>query len=326
MIGAKRRRVPRWSSEQRLCEKVVQQEVSCALDKGNKRGPFQCMQGWKDELLQKHLIKGVRSPMMKGEDTKESWYRWSYQAERHRSSKHRKWDWRLRRVHRNSLFLCDQWQWSFSSPHGGRESWSHWRHPRWRRMWPPHDDRRRHLKSRCEGHDMSPSSDRLMMIGGDTWDGRCEDHHMSPSLDHLMTTGGDTSDGRCENHHMSPSSDRFMTTDRDTSDGRCEFRPSHDDKQETPQEKVWGPWYESKFRSSHDNKWRHLRWKVWGPWYESKIRPSYDDRWRHLGWKVWGPWYESKFGPPHNNGRRHLREGVRAMKGAQPQSRYDGWI
>jgi hypothetical protein len=32
-------------------KKVVQQEVSCALDKGNKRGHFQCMQGWKDELL-----------------------------------------------------------------------------------------------------------------------------------------------------------------------------------------------------------------------------------------------------------------------------------
>ena len=29
----------------------VQQEVSCALDEDNKRGPFQCMQGWKDELL-----------------------------------------------------------------------------------------------------------------------------------------------------------------------------------------------------------------------------------------------------------------------------------
>jgi hypothetical protein len=32
-------------------KKVVQQKVSCALDKGNKRGPFQYMQGWKDELL-----------------------------------------------------------------------------------------------------------------------------------------------------------------------------------------------------------------------------------------------------------------------------------
>ena len=63
--------------------KVVQQEVSYALDKGNKRGPFQCMQGWKDELLQTHLIEGVRTPVikrrppMKGEGTKESWCRWS---------------------------------------------------------------------------------------------------------------------------------------------------------------------------------------------------------------------------------------------------------
>jgi len=40
---------------------------------------------------------------------------------------------------------------------------------------------------------MSPSSDRLMMTGGDTSDGRCEDHDMSPSSDRLMTTGGDTS-------------------------------------------------------------------------------------------------------------------------------------
>jgi len=46
---------------------------------------------------------------------------------------------------------------------------------------------------------------------------RCEDHDMSPSSDRLMTTGGDTSDGRCEDHDMSPSSDRLMTTGRDTS-------------------------------------------------------------------------------------------------------------
>ena len=39
--------------------KDVQQEVFCALDEDNRRRPFQCMQGWKDELLQKHLIKGV---------------------------------------------------------------------------------------------------------------------------------------------------------------------------------------------------------------------------------------------------------------------------
>ena len=29
----------------------VQHKVSCALDEDNTRGPFQCMQGWKDELL-----------------------------------------------------------------------------------------------------------------------------------------------------------------------------------------------------------------------------------------------------------------------------------
>ena len=58
-------------AQSRDCVKsCVQQEVSCALDKDNMRRPFQCIQGWKDELLQKHLIEGVRSPMMKGEDTK----------------------------------------------------------------------------------------------------------------------------------------------------------------------------------------------------------------------------------------------------------------
>jgi len=46
---------------------------------------------------------------------------------------------------------------------------------------------------------------------------RCEDHDMSPSSDRLMTTGGDTSDGRCEDLDMSPCSDRLMTTGRDTS-------------------------------------------------------------------------------------------------------------
>jgi hypothetical protein len=38
-------------AQSRDCVEVIQQEVSCALDKGNKRRPFQCMQGWKDELL-----------------------------------------------------------------------------------------------------------------------------------------------------------------------------------------------------------------------------------------------------------------------------------
>jgi hypothetical protein len=72
-------------------------------------------------------------------------------------------------------------------------------------------------EKRCVGHETSPNSDRLMMTGGDTSDARCEDHDMSPSSDRIMTTGGDTSDGRCEDYDMSPSSDRLMTTGGDTS-------------------------------------------------------------------------------------------------------------
>jgi len=51
-----------------------------------------------------------RLPMMKGEDTKDSWCRWSCQAERRTSSKHRNRGRGLRGVYRNSLILCDQWQ------------------------------------------------------------------------------------------------------------------------------------------------------------------------------------------------------------------------
>ena len=54
-------------AQSRDCVKVVQQEVSCALDEDNMRRPFQCMQGWKDELLQRHLIEGVRTPVIKGD-------------------------------------------------------------------------------------------------------------------------------------------------------------------------------------------------------------------------------------------------------------------
>jgi len=43
----------------------------------------------------------------KGEDIKESWCRWSYQAERHRSSKHRNRGGGLRGVYRKFLFLCN---------------------------------------------------------------------------------------------------------------------------------------------------------------------------------------------------------------------------
>ena len=54
-------------AQSRDCEEVVQQEVSCALDEGNNQRPFQCMQGWKDKLLQRHLIEGVQTPMIKGD-------------------------------------------------------------------------------------------------------------------------------------------------------------------------------------------------------------------------------------------------------------------
>ena len=54
-------------SDEAQSRDCVQQEVSCALDKGNKRGPFQCMQGWKDELLQRHLIEGVQTPVIKSD-------------------------------------------------------------------------------------------------------------------------------------------------------------------------------------------------------------------------------------------------------------------
>ena len=43
---------------------------------------------------------------MKGEDTKESWCRWSCQAERRRSSKHRNRGGGLRGVYHKFLFLC----------------------------------------------------------------------------------------------------------------------------------------------------------------------------------------------------------------------------
>jgi hypothetical protein len=56
-----------------------------------------------------------------------------------------------------------------------------------------------------------------MTTDGDISDGRCEDHDMSPSSNRLMTTDGYTSDRRCEDHDMSPSSDRLMKTGGDTS-------------------------------------------------------------------------------------------------------------
>jgi hypothetical protein len=64
---------------------------------------------------------------------------------------------------------------------------------------------------------MSPSTNRRIMMIKDTSEKRCVGHEMSSSSDRLMTIGRDTSDGRCEDHDISPSSDRLMTTGGDTS-------------------------------------------------------------------------------------------------------------
>ena len=55
-------------AQSRDCVKSCgQQEVSCALNEDNRQKDFQCMQGWKDELLQRHLIEGVQMPVLKGD-------------------------------------------------------------------------------------------------------------------------------------------------------------------------------------------------------------------------------------------------------------------
>ena len=202
-----------------------------------------------------------RPPMMKGEDTKESWCGWSYQTERHRSSKHRKWDGRLGRVHRNSLFLCDGSD--LSQVHivnlrvtgdipdeggcdrfmtdgdtSGKKVCGPWKEPKYKLL---HDDEWRHLRQKVYGPWNEPKyklphDDRRRHLGWKVW-GPWYESKFRPSHDdrrrHLRR--------RCEDHDMSSSSDRLMTTGG------------------------------------------HLGWKVWGPWYESKIRPSHDDRRRHFG-------------------------------------------
>jgi hypothetical protein len=65
------------------------------------------------------------------------------------------------------------------------------KHLRWRRMQPSMKGEDT-LNRRCEGHNMSPSSDYRMTTSGDTSDRRCEGHNMSPSSDHPITTGKDT--------------------------------------------------------------------------------------------------------------------------------------
>jgi len=77
-----------------------------------------------------------RPPMMKGEDTKESWCRWSCQVERRRSSKHRNQGGGLWGVYHNFLFLRNQWQWS-PIVHMVVETFgATLKHLNWRRMRP----------------------------------------------------------------------------------------------------------------------------------------------------------------------------------------------
>ena len=109
-------------AQSRDCVKVVQQEVSYALDENNKRRPFQCMQGWKDELLQKHQIKGLRPPMMKGEDTKGSWCGWSYQVESIEAPNIENKMEDCEECTATLSFYAISGSDLFYSPHGGRES------------------------------------------------------------------------------------------------------------------------------------------------------------------------------------------------------------
>ena len=54
------------------------------------------------------------------------------------------------------------------SPHDGREFWSHFEASQLKEDATAYE-RRRHLRWKvCEGHDMSPRSDRPMTKGGDT--------------------------------------------------------------------------------------------------------------------------------------------------------------
>jgi hypothetical protein len=56
-----------------------------------------------------------------------------------------------------------------------------------------------------------------MMTSGDTSNRRCEGHDISPGSDRPMKTGEDTLERRCEDQDMSPRSDRRMTMSEDTS-------------------------------------------------------------------------------------------------------------
>jgi len=167
---------------------------------------------------------------MKGEDTKESWCRWSWQAERRRSSKHRNRGGGLRGVYRKFLFLCNQWQWSPIVHMVVENFWSHFEASQLKEDATAYE-RRKHLRWKvCEGHEKSPESDRPMSMGEDTlekvwglWkepqirqphdNGR---RHLGEGMRAMIGALVQTAPRqrvktpwrRCEGHNRSPSSDR----------------------------------------------------------------------------------------------------------------------
>ena len=79
------------------------------------------------------------------------------------------------------------------SAHGGREFWSHF-----------------------EASQLKEDATAPMTTGEDTSERRCEGHDRSPNSDRLLITGENTLERRCEGHERSLISDRRMTTSEDT--------------------------------------------------------------------------------------------------------------
>jgi hypothetical protein len=100
--------------------------------------------------------------MMKGEDTEESWCKWSCQAERHRSSKHRNRGGGLRGVYHNFLFLWIHFE--VSQIKEDATAYERRRHLRQKvcgpqyepKFRPPYDDERRHLRQKVCGPQYMP--------------------------------------------------------------------------------------------------------------------------------------------------------------------------
>ena len=219
MIGARRRRVPRWSSEQRLWEKIVQQKVFCALkaiseDLSNacKDGKMSCcritkLKGcdrrWKAKTPKRVGVggaikhKGIEASNIENEmkNYEECTVTFSFYVISGSD---------LSQVH---MVVENLGATGDILDEGG-----------WGCLMTTSEDI---SDRRCEDHDMSPCSDRLMTTGRDTSYRRCEDHDMSPCSDRLMTTCEDTSGEGVRTMVWVQDSDRLIMTDGDTSDGRC---------------------------------------------------------------------------------------------------------